>query len=142
MANIINSTDLHQKSGTSSDKKTKTTLLLIVLFSIFSIYILILFKMQVIEGAGYRMQSVNISQRSTILPAQRGEIYDRNANMALAINTDSFAVYLTPGEAGADYDNVAARLAQYLGIKKSDIDARVESKKSYTSYEVNTRCII
>lgn len=136
MANIINSTDLHQKSGTSSDKKTKTTILLIALFSFFAIYVLILFKMQVIEGAGYRMQSVNISQRSTILPAQRGEIYDRNANMALAINTDSFAVYLTPGEAGADYDSVAARLAQYLGITKSEIDARVESKKSYTSYEV------
>ena len=118
MANIINSTDLKHKSGSSSDKKTKTNILLFSLLLFFSIYILILFKMQVIEGAGYRMQSVNISQRSTVLPAQRGEIYDRNANMALAINTDSFAVYLTPGEAGANYDSVAARLAQYLGIKK------------------------
>ena len=136
MAEIINSTDLHNKSGSSSDKKAKTSVLLLCLFTVFSIYALMLFKMQVIEGAGYRIQSKNISQRSTVLPAQRGEIYDRNANMALAINSDSFAVYLTPVEAGSDYDSVAARLAQYLGIKKSDIDAKVESKKSYTSYEV------
>lgn len=136
MANIINSTDLQNKSGSSSDKKSKTTIFFLSIFVIFSIYILILFKMQVIEGAGYRMQSVNISQRTTTLPAQRGEIYDRNTNMALAINSDSFAVYLTPGEAGANYDSVASRLAQYLGIKKSDVDKKVENKKSYTSYEV------
>lgn len=136
MANVITSTDLKNKAGSSTDKNSKTFILSISLSVIFIIYTLILFKMQVIEGAGYRMQSVNISQRTTTIPAQRGEIYDRNANMALAVNTDSFAVYLTPGETGGNYDSVAARLAQFLGIKKSDIDSKVENKRSYTSYEV------
>ena len=62
MAETINSTDLHNKSGSSSDKKAKTSVLLVVLFAVFSIYALMLFKMQVIEGAGYRIQSKNISQ--------------------------------------------------------------------------------
>ena len=53
MAETINSTDLHNKSGSSSDKKAKTSVLLLGLFTVFSIYALMLFKMQVIEGAGY-----------------------------------------------------------------------------------------
>ena len=136
MAEIITSTDLQNKSGSSKEKKQKTSVMSFVLIGIFIIYTLTLFKMQVIEGDFYQTQSVNNYQRRTSLPAQRGEIYDRNATMPIAINSDSFAVYLTPADTGTNYDSVAARLAQYLGIKKSDIDAKVENRKSNSPYEI------
>lgn len=136
MAEIITSTDLQNKSGSSKEKKQKTSVMSFVLIGIFIIYTLTLFKMQVIEGDVYQTQSVNNYQRRTSLPAQRGEIYDRNATMPIAINSDSFAVYLTPADTGTNYDSVAARLAQYLGIKKSDIDAKVENRKSNSPYEI------
>ena len=136
MAEIITSTDLQNKSGSSKEKKQKTSVMSFVLIGIFIIYTLTLFKMQVIEGDVYQTQSVNNYQRRTTLPAQRGEIYDRNATMPIAINSDSFAVYLTPADTGTNYDSVAARLAQYLGIKKSDIDAKVENRKSNSPYEI------
>ena len=136
MAEIITSTDLQNKAGSSKEKKQKTSIISFVLFGIFAIYTLTLFKMQVIEGEVYQTQSVNNYQRSTILPAQRGEIYDRNSTMPIAINSDSFAVYLTPADTGTNYDSVAARLAQFLGIKKSDIDAKVENRKSNSPYEI------
>ena len=136
MAEIITSTDLQNKSGSSKEKKQKTSVMSFVLIGIFIIYTLTLFKMQVIEGEVYQTQSVNNYQRRTTLPAQRGEIYDRNATMPIAINSDSFAVYLTPADTGTNYDSVAARLAQYLGIKKSDIDAKVENRKSNSPYEI------
>lgn len=136
MAEIITSTDLQNKSGSSKEKKQKTSVMSFVLVGIFIIYTLTLFKMQVIEGDVYQTQSVNNYQRRTTLPAQRGEIYDRNATMPIAINSDSFAVYLTPADTGTNYDSVAARLAQYLGIKKSDIDAKVENRKSNSPYEI------
>ena len=136
MAEIITSTDLQNKSVSSKEKKQKTSVMSFVLIGIFIIYTLTLFKMQVIEGDVYQTQSVNNYQRRTTLPAQRGEIYDRNATMPIAINSDSFAVYLTPADTGTNYDSVAARLAQYLGIKKSDIDAKVENRKSNSPYEI------
>ena len=93
---------------------------------VFIIYTLRLFSIQVIHGSVYRTQSRVVSTRNTIITAQRGEIYDRNNNAALVINTDSFAIEVVPGEIPADeYDTVSMKLADYLGIKKSEIDESI-----------------
>ena len=52
------------------------------LFSIFVFFILIaytykLFSMQIIYGDQFKQKSQNISKRTTLIPAQRGEIFDR-----------------------------------------------------------------
>lgn len=138
MAEIITSTDLHNKSGSSQEKKTKISFLSITLIVVFSLYTLILFKIQVLEGQHYKEESEIISQRTRTLPAQRGEIYDRNFDTPLATNSDSFAVYFSPAEADKNYDTVVAKLAQFLGVTKSDIDSKIVSKNTYTSYEVKS----
>ena len=95
--------------------------------------------MQIIGGEEYRNQSKRNFQRVSEIPAQRGEIYDRNATQPLAINTDSFAVDITPGEIPKEkYDTVTARLAAFLGISKNQVDRKVNSvgKRSFSSVEV------
>lgn len=140
MDTVIQATDLQNKSGSTGKKKNNLFFISALIIVTFSIYILRLFRMQVVEGADYRQQSQTISQRSKTIVAQRGEIFDRNADSPLVVNKDSFAVDLTPGETGVNYDSVAAKLAQFLGISKKDIDLKIpqEDRKSYTAIEIKS----
>jgi len=105
------------------------------------IYTLRLFNMQVVNGENYRRASKDVSTRNTVITAQRGEIYDRNNNSAMVINTDSFAVEVIPGEIPRDYyDTVLAKLADFLSIKKSDIDNLIpqKAKRSFSRITIKT----
>ncbi|MBR5964909.1 MAG: penicillin-binding protein 2 [Treponema sp.] len=108
---------------------------------VIGIYTLRLFNMQVVNGESYRRASKVVSTRNTVIIAQRGEIYDRNNNSAMVINTDSFAVEVIPGEIPRDYyDTVLAKLAEYLSIKKSDIDALIPQnvRRSFNRITIKT----
>lgn len=123
------------------DKTTRIIFLAILLCLGFLIYVYRLFSMQVINGKEYRSQSKNISSQVTTIPAQRGEIFDRNATLPMVINTDSFAVEVTPGEIPrGHYDTVATRLAKILGISKFDIDRKIpkNSRRSFTSFQIKS----
>lgn len=125
----------------SVDKTTRLMFLVFLLCLGFIIYVYRLFSMQVINGKEYRTQSKTISSQVTTIPAQRGEIFDRNATLPMVINTDSFAVEITPGEIpSGHYDTVATRLANILGISKFDIDKRIpkNSRRSFTSFQIKS----
>lgn len=127
--------------GTSDTKKVrKLNVLLIGVLVIFVLYLVHLFRLQIIEGSTYQTQSVRISRVTTSIAAQRGEIYDRNAALPMVINNDSFAVDLTPGEIPVKlYDTVASKLAGYLGISKQLIDRKTRDKRrSYQPIEIKT----
>ena len=132
---------MYRTSGDTVSKNARVFLLLIIFAAIFIAYILRLFSMQIVHGTHYRSQSQRISSLITILPAQRGEIFDRNANLPMVINTESFAVEVTPGNIPANmYDTVAFRLAKYLGISKAEIDKRIPKniRRSYSSVVVKS----
>jgi penicillin-binding protein 2 len=133
-------TDLQKNNpGGSVERNAKHLILLILTVTFFVIYVIKLFSLQVVEGERYRKQSVRISSQVNTIPAQRGEIFDRNATLPMVINTDSFAVDLTPAEIlEGHYDSVASKLAGYLGISRTDIDSKVPVKirRSYTSVEI------
>lgn len=131
--------DLNNNSDKDRDKKHKVSLMIILVSVSFVFYALKLFSMQIIQGEKYKTQSVTITQRSKVIPAKRGEIYDRNALSPLVINSDSFAVDINPGEIPAKkYDTVALKLSQLLGISKNEIDKKVPPsiRRSYTSVEI------
>ncbi len=126
---------------TSIDKNTRILILagLIVVMTV--IYIYRLFSLQVIQGNEYRSQSKTISSQVNTIPAQRGEIFDRNATLPMVINSESFAVELTPGEIpSGHYDTVATKLAALLGISKFDVDRKVPktSRRSYTTFQIRS----
>ena len=95
----------------------------VFVFCILIIYLFRLFSMQIVRGAQFRKQSQTISQRSERIPAQRGEIFDRNANIPMVLNTNTFAVSVTPGEIPKKaFATVIARLANILQIPVADIE--------------------
>ena len=129
------------EQNSKSNKTVKVICLIIFLFISFFIYFFRLFSMQIINGETYRSQSKKISSQVKTIPAQRGEIFDRNAVLPMVINTESFAVEVIPGEIpNGKYDTVAARLASYLGISKDDIDKKIPKnvRNSYNKIQVKT----
>jgi penicillin-binding protein 2 len=85
-----------------------------------------LFSMQILEGEMYRSRAWNITRRTTVIPAQRGEIYDRYYDQPLALNSDSFAVNLTPGEVPrGEIPELITRLAVILGISQDQIHRKL-----------------
>ena len=120
-------------------KHAKILFILLVLLIFFALYFFRLYSMQIIHGESYRNQSRKISSHVTVLPAQRGEIFDRNAELPMVINSESFVVELTPGEIpSGKYDTVAGKLAAFLGISKEEIDRKVprNSRRAYTSIPI------
>ena len=133
---------MFKESQDKLSKVAKVNILLIILVVFFVSYIYKLFSMQIVQGEHYRSQSQRISSQVTIISAQRGEIFDRNANLPMVINTESFAVEVTPGEIPSDrYDTVILKLAQYLGIPKSDIDKKVPKsiRRSYSTIQIKSK---
>ena len=128
-------------SGNVLSKTGKTVILLFATSVVYVIYVFRLFSMQITNGEEYKTQSRTISSQISTLPASRGEIYDRNADMPLVINNDSFAVEVTPGEIpNGKYDTVMIKLAGYLGITKEQIDAKIPKnvRRSYSSIQIKT----
>ncbi len=97
-----------------------------VFIAIFVLYAFRLFSIQVLSGDLYRARAENIARRTTVLPAQRGEIYDRNYNTPMVLNTDSFAVYIVPAEIPkGQAQAIFARLADILGVSKQQIEKKI-----------------
>ena len=134
--------DMHDERRTPVlPKASRIVLLEAAIVLCFAVYVYRLFSMQVLLSDTYRTQSRTVSSQVSRIPAQRGEIFDRNATVPMVINTDSFAVEITLAEIPAGYyDTVASRLAQYLGVSKFDIDKRIPEKlrKSYTAITVRS----
>lgn len=72
---------MYKRTEDNIPKVSKVTILLIILLILFLIYIYKLFSMQIVQGEHYRSQSQKISSQITVISAQRGEIFDRNANL-------------------------------------------------------------
>lgn len=139
MSDFFNHFGSARRSAQFLSKNLRISILLLVIGLTFFGYTIKLFSLQIIEGKNYRERSHKISSQVKTIPANRGEIFDCNASLPLVINTDSFAVDITPAEIPEGYyDTVSARLASYLGISKNEVDKKIPVKlrKSYSSIEI------
>jgi penicillin-binding protein 2 len=101
---------------------------------------LYLFSMQILRGREYTQQAKTVSQRSAPIPAQRGEIYDRNRDIPLVLNVDSFAVNVIPAEVGREnLGPLFEKLAGLLSVPVSEIESRVPEKSHGLFQEVEVR---
>ncbi|MDA8411172.1 MAG: penicillin-binding protein 2 [Treponema sp.] len=118
-------TPLDHSSGSSSLKRRIATLrgFSLILFVLFSAY---LFSLQVLRGGEYRSRATDIARQSTVISAQRGEIYARDFTLPLVLNTDSFAVSIVPARLPAQRrEEVFSKLAATLGIDVADIRRKI-----------------
>ena len=106
---------------------------------LFVLYGLRLFNMQILSGEQYRIRADNISRRVTILPSQRGGIFDRTYTHAFARNIDSFAVNITPAEVPRDeIRDLFAEVAAIIGVPVSEIESSVPPRlfRSFQPVEI------
>lgn len=108
---------------------------LTALFAVcFGVLILYLFWLQIINGGEFKQRARDVSERETTLPAQRGEIYDRQGDDPLVFNVDSFSVELVPGDiAASELPGLFSRLAKVLSIPVEDIEQKIPPK-SYRQF--------
>ena len=107
----------------------------IIFILLFLLYAVQLFSMQILSGEMYRSRAHNITLRTSVIPAQRGEIYDTNFDQPLAQNTNSFVVYITPAK--IPQGKMKEQIAAVSGILNITAD-KIENKilpLSYNSYQ-------
>ncbi|MDR0732280.1 MAG: penicillin-binding protein 2 [Treponema sp.] len=115
-----------------SRSEGRIRILRLFFIAVFVLYAVRLFSLQILSGELYRSRAQNISRRTTVIPAQRGEIYDRGFSQPLVLNTDSFAVSITPAEVPPDeIDSLFDRVAAILGILREQIDRKIPPQYYY-----------
>jgi penicillin-binding protein 2 len=93
---------------------------------LFLFYAGYLFYLQAVRGNDFRTKAEKIAMKSSILPAQRGEIRDRTGKKELVFNADSFAISLVPANLPAgERDSVFTTLAATIGIPESELRKKV-----------------
>jgi penicillin-binding protein 2 len=112
-----------ESRGTKEGRIRIVSILCLILFAGYSTY---LFFIQTVRSNEFRKRATRTYQQSNVIPAQRGEIYDRNYSIPFALNTDSFAVDLVPAELPAERrESVFTRLSSLLGMPVEDIRKKV-----------------
>ena len=112
-----------EREGVSEVRLMILRVAFIILFLVYSIR---LFSMQIFSGDFYRLRARNISRQTTVIPAQRGEIYDRYYNQPLVLSTESFAVSIVPAEIPvSQMQGLLSRLASILDITTDQIERKV-----------------
>ncbi|GAB1482795.1 hypothetical protein MASR2M78_16110 [Treponema sp.] len=97
-----------------------------IFIGIFVLYSLKLFSMQILSGEKYRARAQNIARRTTIIPSQRGEIFDRSFNVPMVLNIDSFAVNIIPAEIPKEaIPKIFLELSRLLNIPVSQIERKI-----------------
>ncbi|MDR2184665.1 MAG: penicillin-binding protein 2 [Treponema sp.] len=122
----------HDEENTVDRSEKRVWILRILFTVIFVLYAVRLFSMQILSGELYRSRAQNIARRITVIPAQRGEIFDRAFNQPLVLNTDSFAVSITPAEAPPDgMEGLFSRVAAILEIDREQIERKIPPRYYY-----------
>ena len=103
------------------------------------IYISKLFNLQIVDTLIYEKKAREVSQRSKVIPAQRGRIYDRWYDVPLAMNIDSFAINYTSADVeNEDLPGLIRKLAGILQISEDEIQRRLPGNRvsSYIPVEI------
>ena len=119
--------DFH--TGRKRALKARVSVLIIFAFSIILFYSFNLFSLQIIKGLEYSQRAWAVARRGSVIPTLRGEIYDRNYDLQLVMNVDSFAVEIIPAELEPDkIDQLAFMLAEVLEIDESEVKAKIPQR--------------
>lgn len=119
-----------RSTGGNSISMTRIVTLAGVFGMVFLLYIGYLFSLQVVDGYIYALRAEQVTRRSMIITAPRGNIYDRHMNTPIATNRESFAVDINPAEIPrGQIDEVFARVANQLNMAVSEIYQRIPQRR-------------
>ena len=110
-----------------------------VLFVVFTIYIVRLFSLQVINGEAYSDQAEENRIKNISVQTQRGSIVDRN-DYVLARNAASYNVAITPANLPDDAgttEEIYRQLSQFIGIPVTNGVVTEESARLFTACQTD-----
>lgn len=117
-----------------SVNKLRVVLTGVLIFSTFFSYLYYLYNMQVIDGQVYQQKATDVSSRSYVIKAPRGEIYDINYDVPFVSNKESFSLSLIPAELPNDrMDEVMDKLGEILGENGQSLKNRIHPSR-YNSF--------
>ncbi len=111
----------------------------IVIVLIFFVYLTHLFSLQIVNTVIYQKQAKDVSERSDIIPAQRGKIYDRNYDYPLAMNIDSFAIKVTPAKVtDISIDELVEKISKIINVSTDELRRRIprSTANQYQAVEI------
>lgn len=115
--------------------KRRIHLVLVVFGFIFAFFLFRLFNLQILERSIYESLAAKSSQRSQIIPARRGDIYDRNYNYPLVYDIDSFSVYFNPADVPREkIPKILSDLSVFLEIPLNRLENLVPPS-SYNKFQ-------
>jgi penicillin-binding protein 2 len=120
-----------------SIRRERMFFLVLVVCVVFAIFAGYLFSMQVTRWMEYQSRAWAVARRTSVVPALRGEIYDRNYDAPLATNVDSFAVSIVPAETDRQHlSQILARLAKILGTEPQALLKKIPQADVFQSIEL------
>ncbi len=134
-------TEIHSQMETNSSLFRMRALLVMFVF-VLIVFGIRLFMLQIVMGGSFRQRAQKVSQRMTEIPAQRGEIFDRNYNVPLVLNIDSFAIDIIPAEIKADRrEEVFQRLSAIIPMPIEEIKRKIPASyyHLYQPIEIKTQ---
>jgi len=105
-------------SGTPADESApaaRLAALRIALWCVLGGLALYLFVLQVIKGVEFEELAQQFAQRETVVPAQRGAIYDGSYTRPLVANRAAFSIDVTPALVPGDRDDLDRLLTSLAG---------------------------
>jgi penicillin-binding protein 2 len=106
--------------------KARIKSLAIIIFIIFFVLAFSLFNLQIIKGGEYQQQVKTEIVRKRDIPTQRGEIYDRNYDVPLVVNVETYTISLIPGAVPENQmENLFAKVAAFLKIDVNSIKDKI-----------------
>ncbi|TVQ39816.1 MAG: penicillin-binding protein 2 [Spirochaetaceae bacterium] len=124
----------------NSIPKSRTIIFGALVTMLFLGYLGHLFSLQIVDGYLYSVRAENVKRRSTIIPAMRGEIFDRHYTVPLATNTNSFAVEINPALiARGEHRRVFEDTAALLGISVQEIERKIPQSVYHVYQQIEIR---
>ncbi len=115
--------------------KRRIVLVLLVFGFVFAFFVIRLFSLQILERSVYESLAAKTSQRAQIIPARRGDIYDRNVTYPLVYDVDSFSVFFNPADVPKDIiPKILSDLSYFLEMPLTRIEALVPPS-SYNKFQ-------
>jgi penicillin-binding protein 2 len=94
-----------------------------------SLFTLRLFSLQVARHDEFKARATTYAIQSVKIPAARGEIFDRSADIPLATNEEAFSVEILPAEIkSVEREAVFQKTATILGISVQEIRRKIPEK--------------
>lgn len=123
----------YYKTADSEWYKSRLNGAIVCVLAAFTVLIVRLFYLQVVEGEEFRRLSENNCIRLYSLDSPRGLIFD-NANKLLVDNRPSFDLGIVLKDA-KPVDQTIRKLAEYINVPLEKIEERIPEKRGLSSYK-------